>query len=144
MSHQKIIQLFPNLSAGDCSITSPISLSYNCIAWAAGDTSKVWWPDLRNIGYWPSGVPRIAAIESFISAFATLGYSICQSAAHESAFEKIALYTKPTGRPTHAARQLNSGRWTSKIGRMEDIEHDLNELNGTEYGTVACIMKRPV
>jgi hypothetical protein len=43
----------------------------------------------------------------------------------------------------HAARQLPSGRWTSKIGVLEDIEHSLRDLEGDEYGTATVLMKRP-
>lgn len=52
------------------------------------------------------------------------------------------------GEPTHAARQLPSGAWTSKLGEWEDIEHDtLEALEGSEgrgeaYGRVALILKR--
>jgi hypothetical protein len=46
--------------------------------------------------------------------------------------------------PKHAARQLPSGRWTSKLGPMEDIEHALHDLTGMAYGSVVLVMKRPV
>ena len=46
--------------------------------------------------------------------------------------------------PKHAARQLPSGRWTSKLGFLEDIEHALHDLEGTEYGAVVLVMKRPI
>ncbi|HMD98104.1 MAG TPA: hypothetical protein VKM93_12350 [Terriglobia bacterium] len=36
---------FPNLNAGNHEITSAASRLYNCIAWAAGDTQRWWWPD---------------------------------------------------------------------------------------------------
>jgi hypothetical protein len=37
-----------------------------------------------------------------------------------------------------------SGKWTSKIGELEDIEHDgLSALEGKAYGTLAQILKRP-
>ena len=39
--------------------------------------------------------------------------------------------------PTHAARQLESGEWTSKLGKdFEDIPHTtLDALNGPVYGS---------
>jgi hypothetical protein len=46
--------------------------------------------------------------------------------------------------PKHACRQLPSGRWASKLGPSEDIEHALYDLTGTAYGKVALIMKRPI
>ena len=48
------------------------------------------------------------------------------------------------GVPLHAARHVPSGRWTSKLGELEDIEHALDGLEGTEYCSVVQIMKRPL
>ncbi len=43
---------------------------------------------------------------------------------------------------THAARQLPNGKWTSKLGDFEDIEHDTPEgLVGSLYMNLTCIMK---
>ncbi|MCY7407984.1 MAG: hypothetical protein LH631_11575, partial [Alkalinema sp. CAN_BIN05] len=44
-------------------------------------------------------------------------------------------------RPQHVARQLPNGLWTSKLGRLEDIEHELDGLSGDLYGTVQKFMK---
>ncbi len=57
-------------------------------------------------------------------------------------FEKVALFVDAAGMPTHAARQVNSGAWTSKLGNSEDIEHELRALEGDIYGTVRLILKR--
>ena len=62
----------------------------------------------------------------------------------EPGFEKIAVCANDQGVPKHAARQLNKGRWTSKLGRMADIDHALHDLEGTLYGSVVLVMKRPV
>jgi len=48
------------------------------------------------------------------------------------------------GAPTHAARQLPSGRWSSKLGPMEDIEHELQDVTGSVYGSVVLVLKRPL
>jgi hypothetical protein len=69
---------------------------------------------------------------------------VCGQADLEPGFEKIAPFADADGLPTHAARQLPGGRWTSKLGELEDIEHDLNDVAGTAYGTVVQIMKRPL
>ena len=70
---------------------------------------------------------------------------MCSDSSLEAGYEKIAIYVKD-GIPTHAARQLGDGRWTSKLGKYEDIEHDsLDALNGDgygEYGRVALFMSR--
>jgi hypothetical protein len=50
------------------------------------------------------------------------------------------------GEPTHAARQLPNGKWTSKLGRWQDIEYELDGLVGKMYGTVTVnqILKRAI
>lgn len=46
---------------------------------------------------------------------------------------------------THAARQLPSGQWTSKLGKSEDIQHESAEdVSGGVYGEVVEFMKRPI
>ena len=37
------------------------------------------------------------------------------------------------GLPNHAARQLGSGMWTSKIGTLEDIQYKSRGLTGERY-----------
>jgi hypothetical protein len=45
---------------------------------------------------------------------------------------------------THAARQLDNGKWTSKLGQLEDIEHEsLEALSGAVYGSVVQVLKKP-
>lgn len=135
--------LFPRLRGASCRITSPIAAGYNCIAWAAGDALRWWWPELDvEHGYWPAEAPHELTLAAFAAAFGTLGYELTDQHAWEPGWEKIALFALPDGTPTHAARQLTTGRWTSKIGKLEDIEHELHDLEGTEYGSVVQIMKR--
>jgi hypothetical protein len=134
--------VFPNLSKNGYAIESPSTEDYNGIAWAAGDTERWWWP--LEPDYWPPGVPRSATINSFVDAYATLGYVQCDTADPEPGFEKIAIYARPDGSPTHAARQLPTGAWTSKLGRSEDIVHTaLAGLEGGQYGAVVRVMRRP-
>ncbi len=71
-----------------------------------------------------------------------LGYEECEDGSHEPGFEKIALYAKDA-EPTHAARQLPDGRWTSKLGKLEDIAHSLEGLAECLYGEIVLFMKRP-
>lgn len=70
---------FPRLSKSPHTFTSPEDHRYNCIAWAASDTRRVWWPDTRNIGYWPPKVPRKTTVRAFELAYRTLGYRKCDS-----------------------------------------------------------------
>ena len=137
-------KLFPGLVGNSYQFTSPPDEVYNCIAWAAAKTTEWWWPTDVPGNVWPTGVAREESIVAFQGAFASLGYSTCNAADLESGFEKIAIFADDQAIPTHAARQMQSGHWTSKIGKLEDIEHDLLDLAGTEYGSVIVFMKRPV
>lgn len=132
---------FPNLGRTDYAVTSPRDKSYNCIAWAAGVTDAWWWPDPDNIGYWPPGVPRESSVAAFVEAFETLGYEKCENAQLDRQLEKIVIFERD-GRPTHAARQLSGGRWTSKCGKLEDISHELNAFDGSDYGNTQVVMAR--
>jgi hypothetical protein len=137
---------FPNLTNQNCEIKSPRTNRYNCIAWAAGNDTHWWWPDGRGIGYWPQNVPREETLEAFIRAFATIGYHVCDNAALEAGFEKIAIYAERVGTilvPTHSALQLPDGRWTSKLGPFEDIQHrTLSDLDGPAYARAVAYLKR--
>ena len=136
---------FPGLATSSYQIASPPTPSYNCIAWAVAQADAWWWPDRMEQSFWPPGIPRREDIDAFIQAFSELGYAPCQSADLEPRFEKIAIYVNPDGKPTHVARQLSNGTWTSKLGKLEDIEHaTLDSLNGSQYGSVALFLKRPI
>lgn len=135
---------FPHLKATGYQVTSPASPDYNCIAWAATEDIRWWEPDPQGLYYWPETSPREFTLEAYLQAFTNLGYTSTETAALEPGFEKIAIYVNTQGKPTHAARQLANGRWTSKLGRSEDIEHSLEGLEGTVYGLVAQILRRPI
>jgi hypothetical protein len=134
---------FPKLTTDSFDLTSPKDGDYNCIAWAAGENDRKWWPDKGGDGYWPPGIPRAETMDAFIAAYATLGYECCESDELEAEFEKIAIFAKPSGKPAHAARQLPDGGWTSKLGDEQDIRHA--ELRGVEnhiYGVSVQCMRR--
>src|SRR5215212_5342604 len=118
-----IEQLFPRLREGDFEITSPRDRRYNCVAWAANDTRRWWWPGELPFSFWPAGVAREESVARFIDAFATLGYKVSPSGEHEPSVEKVAIFASSDGAPTHMARQLPDGAWTSKLGGLEDISH---------------------
>ena len=139
----KIKTLFPYLSATTSfKVTSEPTPQYNCIAWAAGDDTHWWWPVEGK--YWPPGVPLEVTLHAFKQAFALLGYVDAEDMSLESGIEKVAIYTYANGEPTHAARQLNNGQWTFKLGDLWDISHNApHGVTGMRYGDVAAIMKRP-
>ena len=143
-----LLGAFPRLEEAGFDVTSPATPEYNCIAFAADDQSRWWWPTpfgAAQLGgyYWPAGVPVAETLESFVQAYATLGYAECGNGDLEPGFEKIAIYSL-AGSPTHAARQLESGVWVSKLGGAEDIEHAAaTGVCGAAYGEVALYMRRP-
>jgi hypothetical protein len=137
----------PNLNDNNCIVTSPFRRGYNCIAWAAGDTSRWWWPiRLPGVNYWPKGVPRELTEDAFVAAYATVGYARCADGRLEPGIEKIALFAKVAYgliAPTHAARQLESGAWTSKLGPFEDVSHaTLDDVSGPAYGNAVLYLSR--
>lgn len=136
----------PGLNPQSCKVTSDPSTVYNCVAWAAGDEENNWWPDPW-VGYWPAGVPRKVTRGAFIKAFETLGYRTCLDGSLEQGLEKIAIFGighKGLEVPTHVARQLESGGWTSKLGPHEDVSHKtLHAVNGPMYGRPILYMSRP-
>ena len=155
-TEQRLKKVFENLNEGDFEITSPFDPKYNCIAHAAADTEKWWWAiDTKIAGndvFWFNDIPKQATLENFILAFEKLGYEICESTALEKEFEKVAVYISskadfysPAGTPTHMARQLADGRWTSKLGQDVDITHNsLQNIEGNLYGFVKQILKRKI
>jgi len=131
-------QLFPKLKEKKYSITSSDDVCYNCIAWVAHDTSQQWWP--RSGYYWPRE-PIYESVNEFIEVFGRMGYKECNDGNYEEGYEKIAIYVLDNV-VTHMARQLDRDTWTSKIGDYEDILHNLNGLDGSEYGIEKYFMKR--
>ena len=141
--------------------------TYNCIAWAAEETwHGFWWPEPG--GYWPFWIRKPnPTVECFVTTFRSLGYVMCDNSKVERFYDKVALYAIHESKnpqslprsprdfakwePTHMARQLANGSWTSKCGKDEDIEHrtcwGLNSYgirNGAinEYGCAVLYMKR--
>lgn len=146
MAAHPLESAFPGLLGTAYQVTSPATHDYNCIAWAAADSSRWWEPDPFNQYFWPGSVPRSAELESYLLAFATLGYEPCDSGSlDEPGFERVAIYKGRNGLPSHMTRQLPDGSWTSKLGRDVDIAHvSLDDLRGDVYGSVLCVLRRRV
>jgi hypothetical protein len=99
------------------------------------------------VGYWP-GANREETFAAFLEVYRALGYTtVYLDGTLVAGIEKVALYGKgPLGSedPTHAALQLESGRWTSKLGPFEDIEHATPaDVEGPTYGRVVYYLGRP-
>ena len=140
------LRFAPRITIANCRETSPVSGDYNCLAYAAGDHDQ-WWepfvipPEQPGI-YWPPGVPPDARVEDWEAALACRGYQPCVSDCLEAGLVKVAIYGRD-GIALHAARQLKTGWWTSKLGQLEDIAHQNPDvLGGGDYGEVVRILAR--
>lgn len=120
---------FPHLTPENHKVTSPVDPLYNCIAWVSGDTANWWQPGVN----WPKPAdPSDCGIEDLVGAFTSLGFVTCADGSLEPGFETIVLF-EAGAFYTHAARQLTNGKWSSKLGRCEDIEHDRRRILRTAY-----------
>lgn len=76
--------------------------------------------------------------------FKGLGYEECADADLNDGYEKVVIFADAEMKPTHAARQLPDGQWTSKLGSLQDIAHaKVENLNGDAYGAPVRFMQRP-
>lgn len=135
-----IVAAFPRLAGTTWQITSPATERYNCVAWAANDEGRWWWPAPGY--YWPERVPRETQLSAFVTLFTTLGFGMSEaSAPFDPEVDRVAVFGNALG-VTHVARELESGIWTSKLGSSADISHPLSALEGAVYGSVLAVMAR--
>lgn len=136
----------PGLRNARWRVTSNEDIHHNCIAYAIGDTHNWWEPSGWTIHYWPPGVNVEYSLESYTKIYTIHGFEICHNNNKdlETGYDKIAIYVDNQGIPSHAAKQMETGAWRSKLGEYEDIEHEsLAALEGNDnYGTVVRILKR--
>ncbi len=141
-SIQDLEAAFPRLAGTNYSQESEATDIYNCIAYAFGDIDNWCWPRAGYGTYWPPGFPLNDAVDTLIAIFESHGYSRCDSQESEAGYEKAVIYCRDR-RIKHAARQLRSGRWASKLGEEQDIEHERAEhVECTAYGTIAQFLRR--
>src|SRR5437016_114882 len=101
---------FPNLRRLGWERTSDPAY-FNCIAYAAGDETRKWWPGEyppNSRDHWPPGIPHEETVEAFIQAFVTLGYVPCADGTLEPGYEKVAIYVWRDS-VQHMAKQQESG-----------------------------------
>jgi hypothetical protein len=135
--------IFPRLSLTPYRVTSPSDPLYNCFAWAGGESHR-WWEPIADAGYyWPIGPTDDWSVDVVVAAFRALGYEVCADGQLEPEAEKVAIYVRGD-EPTHAARQVPSGVWTSKLGPEQDIEHTLDGLAGSTYGMPSVFLNRAI
>ena len=145
----EILAEFPGATLGEnCWETSPKSEAYNCFAWAAEDDTRHWDPRTQFHpygGYWPRRAPAGLTVSAIEATFRMVGgYVRTNNDKPEPGICKVAVFAH-NGRPTHMARQLASGKWASKLGADEDIEHSSpSVLEGGDYGRVVLLLARRV
>jgi len=135
------IDEFPNSLTEPFVATSPKDFKYNCIGWACGTKTRMW-PNMYSY-YWPPGIPTIEDVNSFIELFQSKGYEVCDNGDLEKGYLKVAIYAYHDGKPSHAARQLENGKWTSKLGVHQDVSHSIFSMSDGDYGNVVHYMRKP-
>ena len=137
---QMLISKFPQLAGEHYEIVDAPTEQYNCIAYAAGDTSR-WW-DYNENYHWPDHASRSNSMESLKQVFLGLGFEQCNDSRLENGYQKVALYEQQ-GCWTHAAIQMPNGRWRSKMGQGPVIEHQSPQsLSSGTYGEPTIYMRR--
>jgi hypothetical protein len=127
---------FPNLT-NEFTYSSLKNGDYNCIAWIEKNEED--W-----IQFYDEFGRLIKNPERYIHHFSQLGYAPTNNGNLETGKQKIAIYiASSSNRFKHVARQLEDGRWTSKLGEWEDIEHNTAEnLLGGSYGDILKFMEK--
>lgn len=141
---------FPNMH--NFKVLNPtFDLSYNCVGWAVDDTNRWWWPIRYENEYWPFSVENSTPeVKNFDELFIQNAGAVVTNESPsryisvEPGFVKLALFTADFNHPTHIARQMDTGKWVSKLGGDELLEHELDELEGGYYGTIKKIYKVPI
>ncbi len=133
---------WPNLTHDNHRVESWPTRVYNCIAWAYEVNDRRLWPGA--VGYfWPANITGADDLQTLKNLFIDAGYEECSDGLLEEGYKKVAIYVNNEG-PQHAALQLESGHWTSKLGSLEDIEHHtLEALEGDFYGKATVFLKKP-
>ena len=151
LERERLLDWQPHLASADIEIKSPTDRRYNCIAWAVGDDTKYWSPAVAVGGkllggyYWPDGTAVFPTVGATEKMFAQRGFARTEltDVALEQGVEKIAIFGyDEMNYVTHAARQVPSGRWASKMGDNADIEHELRDIEGQLLGEVRSIMRK--
>ena len=133
---------FPGLVGSNHRMIGPPTKKFNCIAWAVGDPIQWMWPVGPGKKFWPPGIPREETLPAFEALFLSLDYESCPLDDRDSGYERIAVFASADGVPVHAARQVGSGPWTSKLGNFGVLEHELHALEGEIYGKVVRMFRR--
>jgi hypothetical protein len=131
--------------------TSEADPDYNCIGWAIEDLRWFWPPPAVKAvtpagRYWPppEKIRQDETVGAFVELFSLAGYEVCDDGDCGEGLQKVVIFTDLSGTPRHAARQLEDGSWTSKLGEEIDITHARAAgVAGDAYGIPLVFMCRP-
>jgi hypothetical protein len=144
MSMEEIREDFPLLTDENHARTSDDEFTYNCFAFALGDTSNWWEPPGQFGYYWPPGFPADCTVDTAVKIIKLHGYTLDLDRHSTPNTEAIAIYSDDNIEWSHFAK-FTSGRWVSKIGEDHDISHaSLDLLEGPFYGKVVRVLSRPI
>ena len=141
-------ELLPGLKHCVYEVTSPRSDAQNCIGHAL-QANLYFDPGVGGTfiegHYWPPGIRADDSVAAWVQLFELNQFRECANSDLEEGIEKIAIYAGTDGETSHCARQLSSGRWTSKLNKLQDIQHDslTDLLSPPEYAAVVKFMSRP-
>jgi hypothetical protein len=140
-AEQKLEREFPGLVGTAFRIVSPKDKRYNCHAYAVRDVDR--WHDHNRVSplQWPHGVSTAGDIESYKARYHHYGFDESDGV-YDAGFEQVAVFGAKDDSVLHSARQVDANRWVSKLGKGQDIEHDLHALQGKLYGEVLFYMKK--
>ena len=143
--------VFPNSTGSRLDLTSEEDINYNCASWALEENHR-WWEPYGLIlpapsppYHWPPELPQDNKAATYVRLFEMNGYELAADESLEQGYKKVALYIRDVNFQ-HAARQLSTTKWTSKIGKHEDIRHELRALERDGpygYGTASIFMRKP-
>lgn len=140
--HDKLKAICPSLTKDNYQETSRATSVYNCVGWVLGDETRWYEPTDSGQYFWLGNKSADYSLKSYTDMFTSQGFEVCEKSTPEDGFQKIALYVKEK-EFSHVALQVPSGRWSSKLGAWEDIEHDtLEAISGPLYGEPRMFMSR--
>jgi hypothetical protein len=127
---------------GNYTKTSDETILYNCVAYVLGEYDKIY-SSYEEEGIWIDGLEKTHTPKNYADFFKKIkGFEICKNADFDDKYEKIAIYGLED-EFLHVAIQLQNGKWSSKIGEYEDIEHNsLKAVGGGRYGYPIIFMQR--
>ena len=138
---------YPNIINGiNFKIVEQDDINFNCIAHSLGIRNMSIWPAKLELWVWDKSLPYINTINNFVNLYRKFNYEICEDSSWEPDYDKIALYISILScrnTVSHAAKQIDSYWWSSKMGGDELFEHDLEAIENKNVGTKYVFLKRP-